>query len=93
MQRPLNPESAPIRIYNEKGSAVICVKRQPSIALSYHQLAQLQYLLSVEPGLLDTAAYLCRELGEEASERLTDAARKSGIDLDNQEDEGSIYGV
>lgn len=77
--RPINPESAPVRVYSEKGMAVICVKRQPSIALSYHQLQQLQYLLSVEPGLLDTASYLVRELGEEASERLKEAARKSGI--------------
>ena len=79
--RPINPESATVRVYDEKGMAVICVKRQPSIALSYHQLQQLQYLLSVEPSILDTAAYLVRELGEDASERLKEAARKAQVDF------------
>ena len=88
MQRPLNPEHQTVRVYNEKGMAVICVKRQPSIALSYHQLSQLQYLLGVEPGLLDTAAYLVRELGTDASEKLKEAARKVGLD-----DTGDAHGV
>lgn len=79
--RPLNPEtSQPIRVYDEKGMAVICVKRQPSIALSHHQLQQLQYLLSLQPHILDTAAYLVRELGADASEKLKEAARKAGLD-------------
>jgi hypothetical protein len=78
--RPVNPESATVRVYDEKGMAVICVKRQPSIALSYHQMQQLQYLLSVEPGVLDAAAYLVRELGQEASEILKQASRKAGFD-------------
>lgn len=88
MTRPLNPEHQTVRVYSEKGMAVICVKRQPSIALSYHQLQQLQTLLSVEPGILDTAAYLVRELGEDASERLKEASRKAGL-----EDDGASYGV
>lgn len=88
MTRPINPEHQTVRVYNEKGMAVICVKRQPSIALSYHQLQQLQTLLSVEPGILDTAAYLVRELGEDASERLKEASRKAGL-----EDDGASYGV
>ena len=80
MTRVINPESAPVRVYDEKGMAVICVKRQPSIALTYHQLQQLQYLLGVEPALLDTAAYLIRELGpENASDRLKAASEKVGL--------------
>lgn len=80
MVRPINPESAPVRVYSEKGMAVICVKRMPSIALTYHQLQQLQYLLGVEPALLDTAAYLMRELGpENASDRLKAASEKVGL--------------
>lgn len=90
MVRPINPESAPVRVYDEKGMAVICVKRQPSIALTYHQLQQLQYLLGVEPALLDTAAYLVRELGEEASNKLNDAARKSGLGYDIGGDSGGV---
>lgn len=80
MNRPRNPELELVRVYNEKGMAVICVKRQPSIALTYHQLQQLQYLLGVEPGILDTAAYLLRELGSEnASNRLKEASEKAGL--------------
>lgn len=80
MNRPRNPELEPVRVYNEKGMVVICVKRQPSIALTYHQLQQLQYLLGVEPGILDTAAYLLRELGpENASDRLKEASEKVGL--------------
>ena len=81
MTRPINPEtSQPVRVYNEKGYAIICVKRQPSIALTHHQLQQLQYLLGVEPALLDTAAYLIRELGpENASDRLKAASEKVGL--------------
>ena len=90
--RPINPESAMVRVYDEKGMAVICVKRQPSIALSYHQLAQLQYLLSVEPSILDTAAYLVRELGENASERLKEASRKVGLEYPS-DDTGEGHGV
>lgn len=91
--RPVNPESAPVRVYNEKGMAVICVKRQPSIALTYHQLVQLQYLLSVEPGILDTAAYLVRELGEDASNKLKEASRKAGLDDVGGSEGGSNGGV
>jgi len=90
--RPRNPELESVRVYNEKGMAVICVKRQPSMALSYHQLAQLQYLLSVEPGILDTAAYLVRELGTDASEKLKEASRKAGLEYPS-EDTGGAHGV
>lgn len=93
MVRPINPESAPVRVYDEKGMAVICVKRQPSIALTYHQLQQLQYLLGLEPSLLDTAAYLVRELGEEASNRLKVASEKAGLGVDKEGDNGSYHGV
>ena len=92
MTRPINPESSPVRVYDEKGMAVICVKRQPSIALSYHQLQQLQYLLSVEQGILDAATYLVRELGEGASEKLKEAARKVGLEYPTQ-DTGDAHGV
>lgn len=92
MTRPINPESSPVRVYNEKGMAVICVKRQPSIALSYHQLQQLQYLLSVEQGILDAATYLVRELGEDASEKLKEAARKAQLDY-LYGDNGGSHGV
>jgi hypothetical protein len=91
--RPKNPELEPVRVYNEKGMAVICVKRQPSIALSHHQLQQLQYLLGVEPALLDTAAYLVRELGSEASNRLMAASEKVGLGVDKESDNGSYHGV
>lgn len=77
--RPVNPESALVRVYDENGMAVVCVKRQPSVALTYHQLQQLQYLLNADPYVLDTAAYLIRELGDDASDRLKDAARKAGF--------------
>lgn len=88
--RPINPESAPVRVYNENNMAVICVKKQPSIALTIHQLQQLQYLLSVDPSLLDTAAFMLRELGQEASVNLTNASRKAGL---NDEFEGESHGV
>jgi hypothetical protein len=77
--RPVNPESAPIRVYNEKGMVVLCIKKQPSVALTFHQLQQLQYLLDIEPGVLDTAAYLRRELGEDAGERLRKASDKAMV--------------
>ena len=88
----VNPEHAPLRVYSEKGVAVICVKRQPSITMTYHQLQQLQYLLSLDPGILDTAAYLVRELGEDASERLRDASRKIGFEYPS-DDTGGAHGV
>ena len=94
MTRVINPESAPVRVYNEKGMAVICVKRQPSIALTHHQLQQLQYLLGLEPALLDTAAYLVRELGpDNASDRLKVASEKAGLGVDKEGDNGCYHGV
>ena len=77
--RPINPESASVRVYDEKGVAVICVKRYPSFTLTYHQLQQLQWLLGLEPGLLDTAEFMRRELGDNAVEKLTVASDKVGL--------------
>lgn len=79
--RPINPESAAVRVYNEKGMAVICVKRYPSMALTYHQLSQVQYLLGLDPHVIDVAAFLSRELGEEAELKVEEAAAKSGLEL------------
>jgi hypothetical protein len=92
MTRFLNPEtSQPVRVYcsDTSDQVVVCVKRYPSIPLSYHQLQQLQYLLGVEPGLLDTAQFLRRELGDDASGMLKDASRREVL----IEDEGAYYGV
>lgn len=79
VRRPVNPESQPVRVYDEKGVAIICVKRYPSFTLTYHQLQQLQWLLGLEPGLLDTASFLRRELGDDAVEKLTVASDKVGL--------------
>lgn len=94
MKRLINPELNSVRVYGEKGMAVICVKKQPSIPLTYSELQQLQYLLSVEPGLLDTAAYLLRELGSEnAFEKLKKASDKLSLETYKEDDNGSYYGV
>lgn len=90
--RPSNPELQPLRVYDEEGMIVICVKRQPSLVVSPYQLSQLQSILNSDPGLLNIANYLVRELGEDAPERLKEASRKCGIGL-TVEDTGSCYGV
>lgn len=91
--KPINPELEPVRVYNENGMAVICVKRQPSISLSHFHLAQVQYLLTVDPSVFDIAAYLARELGEDARKKLFEAVSKAGIFELPSEDTGEAHGV
>lgn len=80
MKVPKNPELSPLRVYVEDGMAIVCVKRLPSMVLELEELAQVQYLLSLSPKVIDAASYLVRELGpENASNRLKVASEKVGL--------------